>query len=221
MAAAPKTHDAMRKDVEIDMVERCEDSSTEDLTEVTKSTTMGTVTISDSSDTILVPTPSSDPRGNTQSCKLRIPWMRYTKNQYRSTQYATLEEEVAGIACLYLYDPTTVPVDIVNTSLVSAVGLSMVSGFGGLLGFYIPGYVESTSSTTLRAMCSQPKLTRCRRGSDLRRYYPLDDLPDDVYGSWQSYLHAACVGCGSPTSLPCLLSHSGLGRRTGCLLERL
>lgn len=63
MAAAPKTHDNMRKDVEIDMVERCEDSSTEDLTEITKSTTMGTVTISDSADTILVPTPSADPRG--------------------------------------------------------------------------------------------------------------------------------------------------------------
>ena len=28
------------------------------------------------------------------------------------------------------------------TYLVSAVGLSVVSGFGGLLGFYIPGYVE-------------------------------------------------------------------------------
>jgi hypothetical protein len=27
------------------------------------------------------------------------------------------------------------------TCLVSAVGLSVVSGFGGLLGFYIPGYV--------------------------------------------------------------------------------
>lgn len=64
MATAPsKTTDTMRKDVEIDMVERCEDSSTEDLTEITKSTTMGTVTISDSADTILVPTPSADPRG--------------------------------------------------------------------------------------------------------------------------------------------------------------
>lgn len=160
MAAAPKTHDTMRKDVEIDMVERCEQSSTEDLTEITKSTTMGTVTISDSADIILVPTPSADPRGNTQSCKLHIPWTSHTNNQCRSTQYATLEEEIAGSACLYLYDPTTIPVDIVNISLVSAVGLSMVSGFGGLLGFYIPGYVESTSSTTLRATCSQPKLTQ-------------------------------------------------------------
>lgn len=63
MAAAPKTHDTTRKDVEIDMVERCDQSSTEDLTEITKSSTMGTVTISDSADTILVPTPSADPRG--------------------------------------------------------------------------------------------------------------------------------------------------------------
>jgi hypothetical protein len=53
----------MRKDVEIDMVERCEGSSTDDLAEVTKSTTMGTVTISDSADTLLVPSPSADPRG--------------------------------------------------------------------------------------------------------------------------------------------------------------
>lgn len=63
MAAAPKTYDNMRKDVEIDMVERCEGSSSDDLAEVTKSTTMGTVTISDSEDVFLVPSPSADPRG--------------------------------------------------------------------------------------------------------------------------------------------------------------
>jgi hypothetical protein len=64
MAAVPlKMGDTMRKDVEIDMVERRGDSSSEDLAEITKSTTMGTVTISDSADTILVPTPSADPRG--------------------------------------------------------------------------------------------------------------------------------------------------------------
>jgi hypothetical protein len=64
-----KATDTMRKDVEIDMVERCGDSSSDDLAEITKSTTMGTVTISDSADTILVPTPSADPRGkhNSQS----------------------------------------------------------------------------------------------------------------------------------------------------------
>jgi len=62
-SAFSKTHDTMRKDVEIDMVERCEGSSTEELAEITKSTTMGTVTISDSADTLLVPTPSADPRG--------------------------------------------------------------------------------------------------------------------------------------------------------------
>jgi hypothetical protein len=66
-----------------------------------------------------------------------------TDDRHRSAQHASLEEEVAGSACLYLYDPTFVPVDTINTFLVSAVGLSMVSGFGGLLGFYIPGYVES------------------------------------------------------------------------------
>jgi hypothetical protein len=57
-----KSHD-MRKDVEIDMVERCEASSSDDLPEVTKSTTMGTVTNNDSEEIFLVPSPSSDPRG--------------------------------------------------------------------------------------------------------------------------------------------------------------
>ena len=64
MAAVPlKMNDTMSKDVEIDMVERRGDSSSEDLAEITKSTTMGTVTISDSADILLVPTPSADPRG--------------------------------------------------------------------------------------------------------------------------------------------------------------
>jgi hypothetical protein len=59
---ASKSND-MRKDIDIDLVERCEGSSTDDLPEVTKSTTMGTVTLNDSQDTFLVPSPSSDPRG--------------------------------------------------------------------------------------------------------------------------------------------------------------
>ena len=92
-----------------------------------------------------------------------------------------MEEEVASSACLYLYDPTIVTVDIVNTSLVSAVGLSMVSGFGGLLGFYIPGYVESMFPTSFQAICLRLKLTFHYRGSDLCRYHPFDDLPDYVW----------------------------------------
>lgn len=62
-AITSKTHDNMRKDVEVDMVERCEVASSDDMAEVTKSTTMGTVTINDSEDTFLVPSPSADPRG--------------------------------------------------------------------------------------------------------------------------------------------------------------
>lgn len=145
MAAVPlKMNDTMRKDVEIDMVERRGDSSSEDLAEITKSTTMGTVTISDSADILLVPTPSADPRGKHNREKLHVRYTRCANDHHRSTQHACMEEEHASSACLYLYDPSTVTVDIVNTFLVSAVGLSMVSGFGGLLGFYIPGYVEST-----------------------------------------------------------------------------
>ncbi|CAD0096289.1 unnamed protein product [Aureobasidium vineae] len=55
-------------------------------------------------------------------------------------------------AVVYIPSPTTDPQDPhINIRLdefnrliwvVSAVGLALVSGFGGLLGFYIPGYVK-------------------------------------------------------------------------------
>lgn len=55
--------DEVRKDVaDVDLVERCEVGS-DDMPEVEKSTTMGTVTINDSQDLYLVPSPSADPRG--------------------------------------------------------------------------------------------------------------------------------------------------------------
>jgi hypothetical protein len=55
----------MRKDViDVDLLERSETASDNDgLPAVTKSTTVGTVTISDSQDIYLIPSPSADPRG--------------------------------------------------------------------------------------------------------------------------------------------------------------
>ena len=55
----------MRKDVvDVDLLERMETASDDNgLPAVTKSTTVGTVTISDSQDIYLIPSPSADPTG--------------------------------------------------------------------------------------------------------------------------------------------------------------
>lgn len=58
----------MTKNVEVDMVERCETASDE-LPEITQSTTVGTITLNDSEDTFLVPSPSTDPRGEQYSLR--------------------------------------------------------------------------------------------------------------------------------------------------------
>jgi hypothetical protein len=65
MSSYPSKSDEMRKDVvDVDLLERSETSSDNDgLPAVTKSTTVGTVTISDSQDIYLIPSPSADPRG--------------------------------------------------------------------------------------------------------------------------------------------------------------
>lgn len=140
MASVPSKSNDMGKNVEIDMVERCETVSN-DMPEITQSTTVGTITLNDSEDTFLVPSPSTDPRGKKHS--LNIAYSSATLTwRYRPTQHANLEEAIASSACLYLYGPVIVSVDAINIFIVSSVGLSMVSGFGGLLGFYIPGYVE-------------------------------------------------------------------------------
>lgn len=62
MASVPSKSNDMGKNVEIDMVERCETVSN-DMPEITQSTTVGTITLNDSEDTFLVPSPSTDPRG--------------------------------------------------------------------------------------------------------------------------------------------------------------
>jgi len=49
--------------IDVDLLERSETASGDDLPAVTKSTTVGTVTISDSQDIFLIPSPSADPRG--------------------------------------------------------------------------------------------------------------------------------------------------------------
>ena len=55
------------EDKDINMVERYEVAS-DDLEGLQKTTTMGTVTISDESEIILVPAPSADPRGTLPVC---------------------------------------------------------------------------------------------------------------------------------------------------------
>jgi hypothetical protein len=102
----------------------------------------------------------------------------------RPAQHADLEEAFAGSARLYLYDPKFSSVDTINTTLVSSVGLTMVSGFGGLLGFYIPGYVERSYLASPRICAQYSRLTLHCRWSDLFRYHASHDFPDDVHGRW-------------------------------------
>jgi hypothetical protein len=45
--------------------------------------------------------------------------------------------------------------------------LTMVSGFGGLLGFYIPGYVERSYLVSPRSCTQYSRLTSHCRWSDL------------------------------------------------------
>lgn len=65
MSSYPSKSEEIRKDVvDVDLLERSETASNEnELPAVTKSTTVGTVTISDSQDIYLIPSPSADPRG--------------------------------------------------------------------------------------------------------------------------------------------------------------
>jgi len=64
MSSYPSKSEEMTKNViDVDLLERSETASGDDLPAVTKSTTVGTVTISDSQDIFLIPSPSADPRG--------------------------------------------------------------------------------------------------------------------------------------------------------------
>lgn len=58
-----KANEVHKGVADVDLVERCEVAS-DDMPEVEKSNTMGTVTINDSQDLYLVPSPSADPRGS-------------------------------------------------------------------------------------------------------------------------------------------------------------
>nr|OQO20663.1 hypothetical protein B0A51_11022 [Rachicladosporium sp. CCFEE 5018] len=85
--------------------------------------TMGTVTINDTEELMLVPQPSADPRD-----PLNMP-------KWRKVLFVVL------------------------LSIFSSAGLSMVSGFGGLLGFYIPGYVEKGATyADITALMTYPSM---------------------------------------------------------------
>jgi hypothetical protein len=69
---------------------------------VRKPATMGTVTINDTQELILVPTPSADPRGDT----LVLPYQNDSKLKLiRSAEHAEVAEGPFCCAGLYLYDP--------------------------------------------------------------------------------------------------------------------
>lgn len=66
MATPTDNKDDMKKD--INMVERYEVAS-DDMEDLKKSKTMGTITINDSNEILLIPSPSADPRGmNIKTC---------------------------------------------------------------------------------------------------------------------------------------------------------
>jgi hypothetical protein len=66
---------------------------------------------------------------------------------FRSLEHEYMAEDPDQCHCLDLSDsPVPVPlryVFISNDETVSTLGLSLVSGFGGLLGFYIPEYAAA------------------------------------------------------------------------------
>lgn len=68
---AAMSGDAKNMDKDVNMIERYEVVS-DDMDGLKKTTTMGTVTISDDSELILVPSPSADPRGTLHSCFLQV-----------------------------------------------------------------------------------------------------------------------------------------------------
>lgn len=66
MATPTDNKDDMKKD--INMVERYE-VACDDMEDLKKSKTMGTITINDSNEILLIPSPSADPRGmNIKTC---------------------------------------------------------------------------------------------------------------------------------------------------------
>ncbi|OQO10068.1 hypothetical protein B0A48_04424 [Cryoendolithus antarcticus] len=106
----------------IAMVERHE-LAEDEINGLKQTATMGTVTINDTEELMLVPQPSADPRD-----PLNMP-------KWRKILFVVL------------------------LSIFSSAGLSMVSGFGGLLGFYIPGYVEKGATyADITALMTYPSM---------------------------------------------------------------
>lgn len=77
---------------------------------------------------------------------------------------------------------------------VSAIGLALVSGFGGLLGFYIPEYAQGKLERLLPAVCST--LTQYHSWRNVRGYHSAHDIPYHVHGCRQPDLHASSIGGG-------------------------
>lgn len=96
---------------------------------------MGTVKLTEGA-IVYIPTPTADPRGQYQILTFALFKLTVT----RSIEYANMAKECCPCGNLNLYGSLPGSARLLLTVLVSTLGLALVSGFGGLLGFYIPGY---------------------------------------------------------------------------------
>jgi hypothetical protein len=106
----------------------------------------------------------------------------------------------------------------VLVSIFSSLGLALVSGFGGLLTWYIPIYAAAGATYGQWS----PFPTYSNRADWIRsRHYRADDLPLDVHGRRESDLHAT-RSCNRKT--PCLPFVAVTSRRVfrlGCKCQTL
>jgi hypothetical protein len=120
-------------------VERFESLSDEEMNGkgLTPPEAMGTVNFTDLTEVYLVPAPSADPRGtvslndvdNTILTTTQIPSTCQSGGRFCSL-----------CSCQFVSYVILVKQWLANDHRVSSLGLSLVSGFGGLLQFYIPIY---------------------------------------------------------------------------------
>jgi hypothetical protein len=101
---------------------------------------MGTVNLTDLQEIFLVPAPSADPRGmmsfdDTSNAKLTCYTDPLNLPKWRKVVFIVLLSICKQ--CDHFLKLST------NDSQVSSLGLSLVSGFGGLLAFYIPIYASA------------------------------------------------------------------------------
>jgi len=109
--------------------------------QIQPSSAMGTVTIADNTDILLVPSPSADPRGTYNGLGVSRASVRSLINADPLNLSRT--RKIIFVVLLSICKTThLLSASSLTFRPVSSLGLSLVSGFGGLLGFYIPEYAE-------------------------------------------------------------------------------